>query len=148
MKLLLFSCFLLANTVLWAQQIQPVKWSFAAEETAERGYDLIFTAHADPGWYIYSQFLDDGGPIPTSFNFSTSETIELIGPAREVGHKKEGFDKIFEMKVAKFGGKTKFIQSVKVPAGTTEVTGFLTFMTCNDEICLPPVDIPFKIQLK
>src|ERR1039457_6718004 len=30
---------------------------------------LVFTAKIDKGWHLYSQFVDAGGPIPTSFKF-------------------------------------------------------------------------------
>ncbi|MEL6925114.1 MAG: protein-disulfide reductase DsbD domain-containing protein [Bacteroidota bacterium] len=130
------------------QQSQPVKWTFDAEKTAANEYDITFTADAESGWYVYSQFLEDGGPIPTSFNFDDNQGVELVGKAREIGKKKEGFDKLFEMKVISFSGKTKFVQKIKTPAGATSVKGFLEFMTCNGETCLPPTEVTFNIPLQ
>ena len=132
----------------WSQQAQPVKWTFESEKVTDNEYTITFTANAEDGWYVYSQFLDDGGPIPTTFEFDKESGIELVGKAKEVGNKKEGFDKLFEMTVVKFSGKTKFIQKVKTKNGTNEVKGYLTFMTCNGETCLPPTDVDFNISLE
>jgi len=131
----------------FGQQAQPVKWTFDSEKVADNEYAITFTATADNGWYVYSQFLDDGGPIPTSFTFDKDSGVALVGKAKEVGKKKEGFDKLFEMKVVSFSGKTKFIQKVKTQAGTKAVKGYLEFMTCNGETCLPPTEVEFSIPL-
>lgn len=136
------------TTTMSAQQSQPVKWTFDSEKISDNEYEIIFTADAESNWYVYSQHLDEGGPIPTSFEFEENAAIELIGDAKEIGKKKEGFDELFGMKVISFSGKTKFIQKIKTTDNNAIVKGYLTFMTCNGKNCLPPTDIDFKITLK
>jgi len=129
-------------------QLEPVKWSFEAEKVNEKEYDIIFTADIERGWSVYSQFLDgQDGPIATSFNFASTEAIKLVGQAKEAGNKKEIFDKTFGMKLTKFSGKARFTQRVKVDEAATSIQGYLTFMTCDDNSCLPPADIDFDIDL-
>ncbi len=129
-------------------QFSPVNWSHRAEKITDEEYKITFTAEIESGWYVYSQFLEDGGPIPTAFTFTTEEGIELIGKAEEQGdHKKENFDKLFEMKLIKYAEKVAFVQKVKVSKNVKTIRGYLTFMTCNDESCLPPKDIDFEINL-
>ena len=131
---------------LWSQA-QPVKWSFQAEKTGEQEYNISFTAEAEPGWYLYSQHLDEGGPIPTSFEFEKNDAISFLGEIEESGNKKEGFDQLFAMKVVSYSGTTRFTQKIKTTNESAVIKGFLTFMTCNGKACLPPTDVDFNIPL-
>lgn len=130
-------------------QLDPVKWSFEAEKVNDKEYDIIFTADIERGWSVYSQFLENqNGPIATSFNFSGASDIQLVGQAKEAGNKKEIFDEIFGMKLTKFSGKARFTQRVKVESKADTIQGYLTFMTCDANSCLPPADIDFEIDLE
>jgi len=112
-------------------------------------FDLIFTANVEKGWYIYSQNLEDGGPVPTTFEFEPRKSrYSLVGNTKEEGEFIEGFDKLFEMQVKKFKGEVDFTQRVKLAKKGAKVSGYLTFMTCNDEKCLPPEDVDFNYVLK
>lgn len=147
---LLILCVAIAFTnILTAQpQSSPVNWSFEAEKISEEEYKIVFTASIDQGWYVYSQFIGDEGPVPTSFTFE-GEEVELIGKAEEKGsNRKEGFDDIFEMQLIKFGKEVKFSQKVKIKDANASAKGYLTYMTCNNESCLPPTDVEFDIKLK
>jgi len=130
-------------------QSNPVDWSYEAKKINTEEYQLIFTADIESGWDVYSQFLADGGPIPTSFTFTGTEGIQMLGKTEESGKdKKEAFDDLFEMKLIKYGKKATFTQKIKVTPAAKTVKGYLTFMTCNDESCLPPKDVDFEISLK
>lgn len=129
-------------------QSNPVDWSYKAEKISAQEYELTFTAEIANGWYVYSQYLEDGGPIPTSFTFTNMDGVQRIGKIDEAGKdKKEAFDQLFEMKLIKYGKKATFTQKIKVDAPKEAITGYLTFMTCNDESCLPPKDVDFEISL-
>ncbi len=130
-------------------QLEPVKWTFEAEKVNAGEYDIIFTADIERGWSVYSQHLESQqGPIPTSFEFDQSASIQLIGHTKEVGNKKESYDKTFGIKLVKFSNKARFTQRVKVEGPIDTVQGKLTYMTCDDTSCLPPADIDFSIALK
>lgn len=146
-KLLLLFSFLLWSSLASAQ-FSPVNWTYKAEPISDGTYNLVFTAEIESGWFVYSQFLEDGGPIPTAFSFTETAGLEILGKTEESGaNKKEAFDKLFEMNLIKYGDKAVFTQKVKVDASVKEVKGYLTFMTCNDESCLPPKDVDFVISL-
>lgn len=127
----------------------PVTWTWEAEQLSDTEYELIFKADIEDGWTLYSQHIDGDGPIPTSFLFfDIGKHFELIGETQEEGYKKEGFDPIFEIDVAKFvKGSAYFKQKVKVLDNSLPIAGYLTFMTCDDEQCLPPKDIDFTFSL-
>lgn len=131
---------------LQAQVLKPVKWSWQVEKLNNNEYNLIFKAKIDKTWAIYSQFVDDGGPIPTGFTFDEGAHFKLLGKTAEGGHLKKGFDKVFEMEVAKFYDEAVFTQKVKIIDPSKPITGFLTFMTCDDTRCLPPTDEDFSFD--
>lgn len=129
-------------------QLNPVKWYYKAEKLAEGEYDLVFTAHIQPGWYVYSRFLSsDEGPIPTSFYFDENEAVSLVGQVEENGHRHEGYDDLFAMQIVKYSDKPTFTQRVLMKS-PTQLTGYLEFMTCDEERCLPPAEVPFSFILK
>ncbi len=146
MKLLVFLCGLFPF-ILLGQPISPVTWTFNLEKVNEQEYDLVFTADIDDGWNVYSQFLDEGGPWPTTITYETEE-VETIGKAIEDGHKKEGMDQIFEMNVIKFLSDKPYVIRQRIKKGSASlISGYLTYMTCDDEKCLPPTDVDFSFNL-
>lgn len=129
------------------QNINPVKWTFDAKPVNGQEYDLIFTAQIDKSWYVYSQKLPEDGPIPTSIAIKNTEGVELVGEAKEEGHQKAGFDDMFGMYIVKYSESMKITQRIKVAAGTKEISGALTYMTCDNDRCLPPKDVLFLVEL-
>lgn len=125
----------------------PVRWSFDKKNVAGNEVELQFTAQVQGGWYIYSQNINEGGPIPTSITFDPAN-VEVIGTASEKGNKVEGFDAAFNMNIIKYQGTVTFEQKVKVKDPSKPIKGYLTFMTCDKETCLPPADVDFTIQAK
>jgi len=149
MKKWLFFGLMILQSAVYAQIKNPVKWDMSYNQVSAQEFDLVFTATINSGWYVYSQFLDDGGPIPTSFNFETGDHFQLIGKAKEESaNKKAGHDAIFDMQVVKYAKKVTFTQRVKASDLKKPIAGYLTFMTCDDEQCLPPTDIDYSFELK
>ncbi|MBT8189894.1 MAG: hypothetical protein KJO29_05655, partial [Bacteroidia bacterium] len=100
-------------------------------------------------WTVYSQYTSDDGPVPTSITYEPESGFKKLGDAEEFGNKKSGMDKLFGVKVTKFLGDQPFIikQKIRAEEGTSVISGYLTFMTCNDEMCLPPTDVDFNFNL-
>ena len=134
-----------ASIGLIAQEEVPVTWSFSMEEIGDDNYNLIFKADIDKTWTVYSQYIEPGGPVPTSIWYENESIIEKVGDAIENGHMKKGMDAVFEMEVTKFLADQPFTitQQVKIKDPTQRLKGYLTFMTCDDERCLPPTDVEF-----
>ena len=128
----------------------PVTWSFDLEELGEDKFTLIFKADIDKGWNVYSQFIEEGGPVATEILYENEEIIEKIGEALEEGHKKMGMDAIFEMHVTKFLSDQPYIikQTVKAKDINKILKGYLTYMTCDEEHCLPPTDVDFTFDFR
>jgi len=128
-----------------AQPINPVSWKVEAKKIVDDIYALTFEADIDQGWYIYSQNLEEGGPIPTTFTFEENSNIQLLGPIQEVGNLKEGFDKVFEMNIRKYSKKVNFIGLAKISNPDTVLKGAARFMACEEMRCLPPKTEPFEL---
>ncbi len=125
--------------VLSAQIFQPIKITHEIKDLGNDEYELIFTGEIDDEWATYSHYTEEGGPIPTSIFFDEPEKIKPLSDIVETGHKKEGKDKMFEdVNVIKFLGDEDYTisQKIKVLDNTTDLTGYLDYMTCNDERCL------------
>ena len=145
-NLLLLVVSLLSFYSLKSQIEEPVTWSFESKQLSDNKYELQFIADIDEGWHMYSQYLADGGPIPTTFIFTPNDNYQLIDSVVEP-KSHSAFDENFQVDVAYFDGKTVFKQLIKVDANTT-IEGEIEFMVCDDAKCLPPELIPFKFDLK
>jgi len=147
MRIALLFVLLFAFNAVYAQ-LEPVQWSFNAEKVNDQEYDIIFTAKIDKGWSVYSPYLEsDEGPVPTTFEFYNNE-LTAVGKAKEEGNRKESFDEMFGMNLIKFSGNARFTQRIRVKVSDDNiVSGHLTYMTCDDESCLPPEDVNFEIDL-
>ena len=126
----------------------PVKWSTSYEHVGGDEFMLVYKASIEDGWNIYSQYLEsDDGPIPTSFTYDDGTHFELMGKNEEGGDRKEVFDEVFQMNVAKFFKEAIFSQKVKVVDYSKPITGYLEFMTCDDKQCLPPAEESFEFAI-
>lgn len=128
----------------------PITWSFSSEKIGEDSYALAFTADFSGSWTIYSQHTDENeGPIPTAFNFDQADHFELVEATTEEGKLKSGPDPYFDNAVvSKFvEGPVTFRQKVKITDLSKPIKGYLTYMACDDNQCLPPSDVDFSFDL-
>lgn len=132
---------------LTAQIFDPVHWTQSYRKVGDQQYELVLKARIDDGWTIYSQDLDGDGPIPTSFNFTPGAHYTLEGKTREDGDRHAGYDPIFEMEVVKYTSEAVFTQKIRVKDASKPVAGWLEFMTCDKERCLPPKQVDFSFDL-
>lgn len=123
-------------------QLDRVTWEASTKKIDANTYQVNITASLEDGWYIYSQYMEEGGPIPTKIKFD-SNSYTLSGKTEEKGPVvKENFDDVFEINVKKFGDTVTFSQLVKVKNGK-KPTGQakIKYMSCNDVRCNPPKEI-------
>ncbi len=129
-------------------QTNPVTWSGDVAANEFGGYTVTLRADIETGWYLYSQHLEDGGPIPTQIAFNAGN-YDLRGGASESGAiTKEGMDKLFGINITKFGDQALFKQNLYSKDLNEKITGTLEYMSCNDVQCTRPLRTEFKIDLK
>lgn len=137
--------FLLAASAASGQIVKPVHWTWKVEKVKDTEYKIVFTAIIDKPWHTYGMYIQDGGPVRTSFKFEKNADIELLGKMTETGPKfKEGIDDVFGVKVKLFEEKAVFEQHFKLKKAT-KIKGSLEFMACDDKSCLPPDTKTFEI---
>tara|TARA_R110002050_G_scaffold149463_1_gene276000 strand:- start:27704 stop:30175 length:2472 start_codon:yes stop_codon:yes gene_type:complete len=130
-----------------AQIFNPVKWEYKTKSLGNNEFELQFVASIESHWHMYSQFVKEGGPIPTSFAFKASKAYELIGEMTEP----KGItieDPVFQMTLKYFEKGAKFTQKIKLLSTSAKITGELEFMSCDDEKCLPPELLDFEFNVK
>ena len=132
--------------MLSAQFPEPVKWNIDLVKINDSEADVVLTATIEDGWNIYGQDVDDGGPVPTTITFESN--VDLVGKAKEEGYKKEGMDALFDMNVIKFLSDKPYVLTQRIKTnGLDKVTGYLNFMCCDNEKCLPPTDVEFDLAV-
>ena len=150
-KLIFTSIFLLVLvTAGFSQILKPEKWQFDYKQDGDE-LTLTFTVTLDEGWHIYSHYIKEGGPIPTSLviDESCKGKYKLLGGLVESPAPTEIFDKTFNMDVKYYEHKATFKQRIEIT--TTEdftLKGYLEYMLCNDENCLPPTEYDFEVPVK
>jgi len=144
----LLAFFLLFSISLNAQILEPVKWMFSGKRISNTEAEVVFKAKIEKTWHLYSQFIDEGGPIPTSFTFDKSNSYQTVGKVAETSKSIKEFDKSFKMDLVFFANEATFKQKIKIltPDKPFSFKGIVTFMCCDDERCLPPSDIDFDIK--
>ena len=150
--------FLLTPIIGASQIYDPVDWSFSKQKISENTYELTFIADIDQGWAIYSNDIYNNDidcdveicPLPVSFEFDKDNDLEkyyLIGDIKELDENKSvSQDPIFLMEVTKFTKKATFKQVIELKSENVNVSGYLTFMVCDDTKCLPPTDVEFEFN--
>ena len=140
-----FCIILFLPFVLASQILTPVKWSFSQTKISDNNYELKFTAKIDKTWHIYSQYIDDNGPVPTKFTFQPNPDVTFDGKVFEPkGH--EEHDPNFDMKLVYFENEVTFVQKVKVTKNA-RLKGNVEYMVCAMQ-CLPPTKEPFEFFLE
>ncbi len=132
---------------LWAQQLDPVKWTYKVNETSATESELVFTAKLDDGWHLYSQYTSPDGPLAIEFTFADSPDYQRIGKVAEPKPHEE-MDEIFGCIVKSFSGTVVFRQKVKrLSDKDFTVNGTVAYQLCNDGSCIAPEDRDFSFKV-
>jgi thiol:disulfide interchange protein len=139
---------LLLAAALFAQVENPVSWKFTTGQVNGLEAELVFSADIEHPWHLYSAHLPAGGPIATTPWYDESDAYSLEGDLVEVTKPKVKYDEGFQMDVGTIAGKAEFRQKVRFSEGGTQtVTGEIEYQVCNDNLCLPPVSVPFTFTV-
>ncbi len=134
---------------VYSQVLEPVKWEFRIEKSDAQTYSIIGIAKIDKGWHLYSQFLPEGNiSIPTSFSFEQEEGVEYIGKVEENSKVIEQNDPIAEVPTRYFADEAIFVQKAIITNQNAVIKGFVEFMACNDEQCIPPAEHEFELKIQ
>ena len=132
----------------FSQVLNPVKWTYSVKQIDDANAELIFSAKIDKGWHLYSQYMEEGGPIVTNFIFNKDKNYALNGKTSEPKPESE-YDDMFKMTVKYFNSQAVFKQKIKILSKTDfSVKGNFEYMVCNDGSCIPFSDNSFEFKVK
>jgi thiol:disulfide interchange protein len=129
-----------------AQIIEPIKWTTESEQNGNE-VELIFKASIDKGWHLYDTYLPEGGPIATSIVYADSTLFDFVGDLVREPLPEEHFDNTFQMTLRYFSNEVVLKQKIKLKSDApVEISGYVLYMGCNDETCLPPNEADFSFS--
>ncbi len=142
MKLITFLLLGFSDFVGFSQE--KVTWSNVYNAKTK---NIEMTASIAEGWHLYSQFISNEiGPIPTSFTFTENEFVSIAGKVSEPKAIQE-YDENFEATLDFFKNEVMFTQKAVAKQTTVEEI-IITYMVCNETMCLPPIDQKFTVEIK
>jgi thiol:disulfide interchange protein len=142
----------LTTSSLFAQPLNPVRWSASAvtdRVPPGASASVRLVADIDPGWHLYSFTTPRGGPIPTSVRVLPEElgaTARVFQPAAT-----RKFDPNFNLDTETFENRAEFLVEVQLPAeappGPLDLSLQVRNQSCDDKQCLPPKRTSLPIAL-
>ena len=145
---LLHCLFYIGFSQLTAQN--HLSWEFSYDKL---NASIVIKGTIDKGWHLYSQKTPaNAGPIPVSISIAKQKGTKLIGKFEEKLDPHEIFDANFDSQVYLFENTYLAEQKIKIKKTKTQhlkqLNGSVLYMVCDETKCLPPIEVPFTIQLK
>lgn len=153
-----FLVLLLAPALLapaaWGQfpGADPVVWTTAAEPARTEPGDVVLltlSAEIGAGWRMYAMDSPVGKPLGVRFDAAAG--LVATGPATQT-EPLDGFDATLGRDYTYFSERAAVTRAFRVTEdaadGPAPIAGTVTYMVCNDEICLPPKDVPFRASVQ
>ena len=134
---------LLVALTAWAQMADPVHFRSELKMLQGDEAEIVFTATIDPGWHVYSTDITDDGPTKATFHAERLEGAELVGALKPRGQVKEQFDEMFGTNLRFFENQGAFVQKIRFTKPRYDISAYLEYGACNDEMCMPPTTVEF-----
>ncbi|SHE77078.1 Thiol:disulfide interchange protein DsbD [Mariniphaga anaerophila] len=145
-RLTLTTLLVLAVFSVFSQIIEPIKWTFDSRQDG-RDVELIFEAAIEENWHLYDTYLPEGGPIATQLVFEDSTLFDFAGDLTKNPQPVEKFDNTFQMNLRFFSNEATLTQKIRLKSDEpVEISGYVLFMGCDDEMCLPPNEAEFSFK--
>lgn len=128
-----------------AQIVEPIKWSESMTMDSATEGTMTFAVTVDQGWHIYGLDIPDGGPKPTSIEFTRLDNVELVGGIKASPAPVEQVDVVFNLKLTWWESAVTFTQRFKLKSeGPFAIEGEISFQGCDDSSCIPPTRRQFE----
>ena len=149
MKHLIVSFFLLFSVSLSAQIVEPANWKTEVKKLDNNTLALFITAKIDSGWHLYSQHLQEGGPVKTSISLRDAENLAVtpVSPWIEMGRPETVYDSTFQMEVTYFSEEVVFASTIQTEKAGNLLKATVNYMVCDSEFCLPPTDEALEFSI-
>ena len=129
-----------------AQFQTPVTFSSSQKKLPDDVLEVVFQGTIDAGWHVYGTDIADGGPTRAELTLETQKGVKPDGKLRATGKVQKKMDEMFGMEVSYMEGTASFVQRFVITEPEYEVSGYLTYGACNDQICIPPTNVEFSFK--
>ncbi len=127
---------------------KQVSWTYTSKKIADKTYELQITASISGNYHLYAMKAGVDGPVPTTFTLTPNPLLTYEGAMLEKGKRITKREEAWDGNVNFYEKTVTFVQKVKAKTNAkTNVNGKVEFMVCNDDMCLPPSEITFKIPV-
>jgi thiol:disulfide interchange protein len=135
---------------------EAASWSASAPSAAVKPGDKIdikVTAKLNEGWHVYSTTPVEEGPVPTEIAFAATAPLKMAGKIRQPKPIVK-FDENFGVNTEYYDKDATFTVPAVVKEnarnGKQKAIVEVTFMACNDRMCLPPktVEVPVELTIE
>jgi hypothetical protein len=140
---------LLAVSVSYAQSVNPVHWKCWSKRLSSDTYELHFTAAIDNPYHIYAQLNNTEIALPTKINFYSNSFIKIQGKVNESGNLENLQESDSGEMINYYADKVDFMQVIILKSKIkTKVKGYIDYMACTNEHCLPQAKQIFSITVQ
>ncbi|HKK80946.1 MAG TPA: cytochrome c biogenesis protein CcdA [Prolixibacteraceae bacterium] len=147
-SIIILLSFLFISQFAVGQLKNPVSWSFDHKKVSENTFELYFDATIEDGWHLYSNKIPEGGPIATSVQFEGEPDVQIVKEFTPTREATKVFDPTFNMDLEYFGNEVRFMMKIEAdPEVVSGLSGFVEYMSCDDESCTPPATTDFTFNL-
>lgn len=130
----------------FAQIYEPIKWSVKQKVTGEKTAEIEIRAKIDAGWHLYGLIIPENGPRATSVVFEVLKNAQKVGELTSSSKLVKEYDANFDMELNWYKNEAVFIQEITSDdLSKVSIKGYIEFMACNDQSCLPPNQEPFSL---
>jgi len=127
---------------------QPKVAEWRAEVNSSGDYvDIQLIAELNKDWKIYSQFTEEGGPLPSSFEFELPESVALVGDVKESENFRTEYSDLFEINVSSAKDEAVFTQRLSHGPEEEEIVIRIKYMCCDGLRCIPPTTEIIRLKI-
>ncbi len=145
-KYLLITFIALLSQLSTGQIFEPVKWSHELKITGTTTGEIIHKATIEKSWHLYGMNIPPDGPRPTQIVYESLVNAKKSGNIQGKSKLIDVFDASFNMNLSWYANEAIFVQKITFEdASKVKVAGYVEFMACDDERCLPPAQDEFSL---
>lgn len=128
------------------QIFEPVKWSHELKITGQTTGELIHKATIEKSWHLYGMNIPENGPRPTQIVYENLVNAQKSGGIIAKSKLIDVYDNSFQMNLSWYANEAIFVQKITFQDATqVKVEGYVEYMACDDERCLPPAQDEFSL---
>lgn len=131
-----------------AQVKEHASWHYSVERINNQTLQIVARVKLDSGWHIYATDMEDGGPQKTVITLKPDPAFSNSTTGKDSGRIISKYDSSFHISLRYFPDAAVFKKIITV----TDTIGFdlkgsILYMLCTEEVCLPPAEIAFSMQI-